>query len=65
MFSEFKNELSDLAVARLGPIAEKIGELKADTGHVDGILRRGAERAAAMAKQHLREIQDIIGLLRP
>lgn len=65
MFSEFKNELSDLAVARLGPIAQKIGELKADTGHVDGILRRGAERAGAMARQHLREIQDIIGLLRP
>ena len=65
MFSEFKNELCDLAVARMGPIARKIVELTADTDHVDGILSRGAARASAIAKQHLCEIQDIIGLLRP
>ena len=55
---------SGTAVARMGPIARKIGELTADTDHVDGILSRGAERASAIAKQHLCEIQDIIGLLR-
>jgi tryptophanyl-tRNA synthetase len=65
MFSEFKSELSDLAVARLGPIARKIGELKADPGYVDGILRSGTKRAGAIAKRHLHEIQDIVGLLRP
>jgi tryptophanyl-tRNA synthetase len=65
MFSEFKSELSDLAVARLGPIAREIGELKADPGYVDGILRSGTKRAGAIAKRHLHEIQDIVGLLRP
>jgi len=32
---------------------------------VDGILRNGAERAGVIAKRHLGEIQDIVGLLRP
>ncbi|MAG23935.1 MAG: tryptophan--tRNA ligase [Alphaproteobacteria bacterium] len=64
MFSQFKNELSDLAVERMGPIARKIRELTAETGHVDGILRNGAERAGVIAKRHLGEIRDIVGLLR-
>ena len=34
-------------------------------GHIDAILRRGAERAAAIAMPILREVQDITGLLRP
>jgi len=39
--------------------------LLADPGHIDGVLRRGAERAAAIAMPVLREVQDITGLLRP
>jgi tryptophanyl-tRNA synthetase len=36
-----------------------------DPGYVDGILRRGAERAGAIANKNLREVYDIVGFLRP
>jgi tryptophanyl-tRNA synthetase len=36
----------------------------ADPDHIDAILRRGAERADAIATPVLREVQDITGLLR-
>jgi tryptophanyl-tRNA synthetase len=39
--------------------------LLADPGHIDGVLREGAERAAAIALPVLREVKDITGLLRP
>ncbi len=37
----------------------------ADPGYVDGVLRRGAEKAGTMATRHLREFQDLVGFLRP
>jgi tryptophanyl-tRNA synthetase len=64
-FSEFKKDLADLAVSVLGPIGAEMRRLTADAGYVDGILRRGAERAGAIASQHMAEVKDIMGLLRP
>jgi tryptophanyl-tRNA synthetase len=64
-FSAFKEALVEVAVATLGKIGGEMQRLMADTGYIDGVLRRGAERAAAIAEPNLREVQDIIGLLRP
>ena len=64
MFSGFKEELAALAVAVLGPIGTEMKRLKADAAYVDGILRRGAERARALAAPILAEVQDIVGFLR-
>ncbi|HTZ35843.1 MAG TPA: tryptophan--tRNA ligase [Stellaceae bacterium] len=64
-FSAFKEELSALAVEVLGRIGGEMRRLMADPGHIDGVLRHGAERAAAIAIPILREVQDITGLLRP
>jgi tryptophanyl-tRNA synthetase len=64
-FSSFKEVLSVLAVEVLGQIGGEMRRLLADPGHIDGVLRRGAERAAAIALPVLREVQDIVGLLRP
>jgi tryptophanyl-tRNA synthetase len=36
-----------------------------DPAEIDGILRSGAERAQAIAAPNLREIQDLVGFLRP
>jgi tryptophanyl-tRNA synthetase len=63
-FSRFKDALCDLAVEVLGRIGGEMRRLMADPGHIDAILRRGAERAAAIAEPVLREVQDISGLLR-
>lgn len=64
-FSEFKAALTELAVAVLGPINNDMKRLLADPRHIDDVLRDGAERAAAIAEPVLREVQDIVGFLRP
>ncbi|HZU90076.1 MAG TPA: tryptophan--tRNA ligase [Stellaceae bacterium] len=64
-FSTFKEALSELAVAVLGRIGGEMRRLLSDPGHIDRVLRRGAERAGALAAPVLREVQDISGLLRP
>src|SRR5205823_14576819 len=64
-FSTFKEALSGLAVDVLGQIGGEMRRLMADAGHIDRVLRQGAERAAAIAVPILREVQEITGLLRP
>jgi tryptophanyl-tRNA synthetase len=64
-FSTFKEALSEVAVSVLGRIGDEMRRLMADPGHIDTILRHGAERAEAIARPILREVQDITGLLRP
>ena len=64
-FSAFKEELSAVSVEVLGKIGDEMRRLMADPAHIDTVLRRGAERAAAIAMPILREVQDITGLLRP
>lgn len=65
LFSEFKKALADVAVAALSPMGEQVRRLTADPQHVDGILRRGAERANAISAKHLAEVRDLIGFLAP
>jgi tryptophanyl-tRNA synthetase len=62
-FSEFKNALADLAVARLTPIATEMSRLLADPAQIDRILEDGAERAAAIAAPILRETKKLVGFL--
>ena len=63
MFSAFKSELADLAVAKLGPIGQEMQRLVADPGHVDQVLRDGARRAQALAEPVLAEVRRIVGFL--
>jgi tryptophanyl-tRNA synthetase len=64
-FSTFKAALVDLSVARLAPMTAEMARLLADPGEIDRILRKGADKAGAIAAAHIAEVKDIIGLLRP
>jgi tryptophanyl-tRNA synthetase len=64
-FSDFKRDLTDLAVSVLGPINAEMKRLTADPAYVDSVLKDGAERARALAAPVLREVQDVVGFLRP
>ncbi|MBM3537665.1 MAG: tryptophan--tRNA ligase [Alphaproteobacteria bacterium] len=64
-FSAFKPKLADVAVSVMGPIGNEMKRLMADPGYVDGILKRGAERANAIAQPNLKQVFDIVGFLRP
>jgi tryptophanyl-tRNA synthetase len=61
-FGQFKPALADLAVAKLGPIRDRLVRLLDDRGEVIRVLERGAERARAIAGPVLREAQDAMGL---
>jgi len=64
-FSAFKNALTDLAVAKIGPIGSEMQRLVKDPGHVDSVLRDGAERANALARPILDEVYRVVGFLKP
>jgi tryptophanyl-tRNA synthetase len=64
-FGAFKPALADLAVAKLGPVAETMRRLMNDPAEVDAILRDGAERANAIAQPVMEEIRRVIGFWRP
>ncbi len=62
-FSVFKPALADLAVEKLAPINAEMRRLIAEEGHVDAVLRRGAERARSIATETMKEVKEIIGFL--
>ncbi|THD35486.1 MAG: tryptophan--tRNA ligase [Sphingomonas sp.] len=61
-FGQFKPALADLAVARLGPIRERLTTLLNDRAAVAAVLESGAEKARALAAPTLRAAQKAIGL---
>ena len=63
-FGAFKGELADLLVVKLAPIAEETRRLLADPGYVDGVLRDGARRAAAIADPIVDEAERLVGFLK-
>jgi len=63
-FSNFKNSLVELCVAKLAPIASEMKRLVADPGHVDAILVDGADRARAIATETMAATKDIVGFVR-
>jgi tryptophanyl-tRNA synthetase len=63
-FSDFKQSLIDLAVAKLGPLGSEMKRLMADPGYIDRILAEGSNRAAAIAGPVLGEVKKIVGFIR-
>ncbi|MFQ3622387.1 MAG: tryptophan--tRNA ligase, partial [Acetobacteraceae bacterium] len=63
-FSAFKAALTDLLVASLSPIASEMRRLLADPASIEGALRRGAERARALAAPTLAEVEETVGFVR-
>jgi tryptophanyl-tRNA synthetase len=63
-FSTFKAALTDLAVAKLGPLAAEMKRLVADPGHIDAVLADGAARAQVIAAETMKAVKDIVGFVR-
>src|SRR3546814_21091507 len=61
-FADFKQVLTDVAVAHLGPMGEEMKRMVNDPGYVDSVLRDGAERAQAIAAPTLAKVYYIVGL---
>jgi tryptophanyl-tRNA synthetase len=63
-FGAFKPALADLLVETLRPIKARLDDLRRDPAELDGILERGAERAAALARPTLDAAYEAVGLRR-
>jgi tryptophanyl-tRNA synthetase len=63
-FSRFKGRLTDLCVAKLGPIGAEMKRLMADPAYVEGVLADGAARAHAIAAPIMTEVYDVVGFIR-
>jgi tryptophanyl-tRNA synthetase len=57
----FKPALTDLAVACLSPVSDRMRALMADPAEIDRILAAGAEKARSLAEPILRETQAKVG----
>jgi tryptophanyl-tRNA synthetase len=64
-FSQFKQELTDLAVSVLGPIGQEMQRLVKDPGYIDGVLRKGGERARAISRPIIQEVYERVGFVQP
>ena len=62
-FGDFKPALSDLAVAKLSPIGEKMRQLLESPENIDHILEQGAARAEVIAAPIIDHVNDIVGFL--
>ncbi|MDH3659004.1 MAG: tryptophan--tRNA ligase [Alphaproteobacteria bacterium] len=62
-FADFKGRLADLAVSRLDPITSEMRRLMDDRGEIEAILKRGAEKAEAIASDNIAKVYDIVGFL--
>ncbi|HWA02367.1 MAG TPA: tryptophan--tRNA ligase [Rhizomicrobium sp.] len=62
-FSEFKNSLADLTVAKIAPLASEMRRLLGDSTELDRILRDGADHARAIAAPIMDEIKRLVGFV--
>ncbi len=63
-FGTFKPALADLAVAKLGPVSDRMRRLLADPTEIDRVLAAGAERAREVAAPTLDDVKKIVGFWR-
>jgi tryptophanyl-tRNA synthetase len=62
-FSEFKNALADLSVAKLKPITDEMRRLMGDPAEIDRILKAGAAKARELAAPTLAEVKKLAGFV--
>ena len=60
-FSAFKNALSDLTVAKMGPITGRMRDLLENSGEIDRILADSSDKANAIAAPILKQTEEILG----
>jgi tryptophanyl-tRNA synthetase len=63
-FSVLKQDLAELAVEKLSPVAGEMQRLMDDPGHIDAVLKDGAgKRARAIADPVMQDVRQIIGFI--
>jgi len=63
-FSRFKEALTELSVAKLGPIGAEMKRVVQDSKYIDSILADGSARARQIAAETMKHVKDIVGFVR-
>jgi len=61
-YGDLKKELAEMVIEGLRPVQQRYNEITAEPGHIDALLKEGAEKARPMAEKKLAEVQIKIGL---
>lgn len=61
-YGDLKKALAEVTIESLRPLRERYVEIRRDPGYLEGLLRRGAERAAPIANATLRRVYAATGL---
>jgi len=64
-YGDFKADVAEAVVELFAPVRARYAELVADPGHLDEVLRDGAERASRTAVETMTAVRDRVGLLAP
>lgn len=62
-FGVFKPALAALAIEMISPISTEMNKLLADITAIDALLKKGGERARAIAEPVLTDVKKIVGLI--
>ena len=62
-FSDFKQKLADLTVAKIAPVTQEMRRLLADPAEIDRILKNGAEGARGIAVPVMDEVRKRVGFI--
>ncbi len=62
-WGQFKPLLAEVAVEALRPLQERYEAIRAETGYLDQVLRRGRERARVVAQASLDRVRAAMGFL--
>ena len=60
-FSEFKVELSEVLIERIGPISKEIKKLLEDQKFLDSVLLEGSNKADKIASKKMKEMKELVG----
>ncbi len=60
--SDLKNGLTEVAVARLGPVRERVEKMMKDTAELDRVLSKGNEKARSISSRTVAEAKELMGL---
>jgi tryptophanyl-tRNA synthetase len=61
-YRDLKKELAEVVIEGLRPIQERYQALTASAGHIDAILKEGADKARPLAEKMLAEVKKKVGL---
>jgi len=60
-YAQFKDMTAQAVIEKLQPVQQRLKELLSDKAYLEGIMREGAQRAAAMANRTLSKVYRKIG----